>query len=107
MSEGLPLPFARFLTREQAAQYVGVGVTTFDAEVRAGMWPSAMRRGAKASALTWDIRLLDRAADRLAGIVEAATPGADLAAAEQAALRATEVGPTTHNRNQHRHTKAA
>jgi hypothetical protein len=106
MSDNLPLPSARFLTREQAASYVGVGVTTFDGEVRAGIWPPAMRRGTKTSALTWDRKLLDRAADRLGGLIEANAPGADLAAAEQAALEASR-GTPAKNRHQHRHTKAA
>jgi hypothetical protein len=48
----------RFLTRAEAAAHLGVGVTTFDAEVRDGVWPPAMRRGTKTSALTWDRRLL-------------------------------------------------
>lgn len=103
----LPLPTARFLSRDQAASYVGVGVTTFDAEVRAGLWPPAMRRGAKACALTWDRSLLDRAADRLAGLIEVGAKGADLAAAEQAALEATERGTPASNRNQKRNTHAA
>lgn len=106
MTDDLPLPYARFLTREQAAAYVGVGTSTFDAEVRAGTWPAAMRRGARGAALTWDRRLLDRAADRLGGLADDAAPGADLVAAEQAALEATRGTPAP-NRTQLRHTKAA
>lgn len=79
----------RFLTREQAAHYLGVGTTTFDREVAAGIWPPPMRRGVKLTALTWDRLLLDRAADRLAGLVDAHAPGDDLAAAEQRALEAS------------------
>ncbi len=103
----LPLPAIRFLTREQAARYLGVGVTTFDAEVVSGVWPPAMRRGGKGAALTWDRRLLDRAADRLGGLVDAMAPGDDLRAAEQAALDATARGATPKDRHQHRHPKAA
>src|ERR1700749_308006 len=98
MPDDLPLPSPRFLTREQSASYVGVGVTTFDAEGRAGIWPPAMRRGARTSALTWDPKLLDRAADRLGGLIEASAPGADLAASEQAALEATARGTPAKNR---------
>lgn len=107
MPDDLPLLSPRFLTREQAASYVGVGVGTFDAEVRAGTWPPAMRRGAKGAALTWDRRLLDLAADRLGGLIEANAPGADLIAAEQAALEATKRGTPATNRHQHRNPKAA
>jgi hypothetical protein len=102
----LPLPAVRFLTREQAAAYVGVGATTFAAEVAQGIWPPPMRRGAKGTALTWDRLLLDRACDRLAGLIEATAPGADLAAAEQAALEATRRGTTQANRRQHRNAPA-
>jgi hypothetical protein len=102
----LPLPSVRFLTRDQAAAYVGVSATTFAAELRAGMWPPALRRGGKGAALTWDRRLLDQCADRLGGLIVASTPGSDLAAAEQAALKATR-GTTPPNRTQHRNSKAA
>jgi hypothetical protein len=97
MSDNLPLPSARFLTREQSAAYVGVGVTTFDAEVRAGVWLPAMPRGARESLLTWNRRLFDHTADRLGGLIEAYAPGNDLAAAEQAALEASRCTPTRAN----------
>jgi hypothetical protein len=58
----------RFLTREQAAAYVGVGVTTFEQEVALGMWPQPMRRGQRAARVTWDRLALDAAADRAAGL---------------------------------------
>lgn len=103
----LPLPTARFLSREQAAAYVGVSATTFDAELRAGVWPAAFKRGGKATGLTWDRRLLDRAADRLGGLGDVMAPGADLLAAEQAALDATARGTPAPNRHQHRNAKAA
>jgi hypothetical protein len=106
MSDSLPLPQARFLTRDQAAAYLGVGATTFNQEVQAGIWPPAMKRGTKGSALTWDIKLLDRAADRLGGLLAAEASDAGLAAAEQAALEATRRGPSQANRPQHRHAKA-
>jgi hypothetical protein len=90
----LPLPTVRFLKRAHAAAYLGVGVTTFDAEIRAAMWPKPMRRGAQTTALTWDRKLLDQAADRLAGLIDADSPGNDLKAAEQAALEAIARGTT-------------
>jgi hypothetical protein len=102
-----PLPSIRFLTRDQAAAYLGVSARTFDGEVQTGLWPPAMKRGGRGGALTWDRRLLDRAADRLAGLADSAAPGTDLRAAEQAALEATNRGTPAPNRHQHRHTKAA
>jgi hypothetical protein len=65
-----------------------------------------MRRGDKQSALTWDRRLLDRAADRLAGLSAADAPGADIAAAEAAAMEAIKRGSTSKNRTKHSHAKA-
>jgi hypothetical protein len=53
----------RFLSREQAALYLGVSVKVFDAEVEKGMWPPARPRGAKGAKLTWDRVALDRCAD--------------------------------------------
>jgi integrase len=64
-----PLPFwPRYLSREQAAQYVGVSSDTFDREVLAGMWPPPRRRGARLTRLTWDRCALDAAADRDSGL---------------------------------------
>jgi hypothetical protein len=103
--ELFPLPSARFLTRPQAAAYLGVSVRTFDAEVTSGVWPAPMRRGGKQGALTWDRRLLDRAADRIGGLAESDAPGTDLRSAEQAALEAVARGTTTLNRHQHSHKK--
>ena len=104
MSE-MPLPTARFLTREQAASYLGVSARTFDAEVATGLWPSAMRRGGQKRALTWDRRLLDRAADLLAGLADTAAPDRAIDAAEARALEASrEQRP---DRNQHRHKATA
>lgn len=72
----------RFLSREQAAAYVGVGATVFDAEVRAGLWPPARQRGARAGRLTWDRCALDAWADAASGLQPA--PAAPLAAPPQA-----------------------
>jgi predicted DNA-binding transcriptional regulator AlpA len=107
VSDELPLPSRRFLTRTQAASYVGVSSRTFDAEVKNGLWPGPMRRGGRETALTWDRNLLDRAADRLGGMVAADSADASLAAAEQAALEAASRGTPAKGRNQHRHQKAA
>lgn len=97
-----PLLAPRFLTRDQAAAYLGVGTTTFDREVADGIWPRATRRGSKGGALTWDRVLLDRAADRLAGIDGGMAEDAALEAATQMALEATR-GTAQKNRRQQGH----
>lgn len=71
--EGLPF-WPRFLTREEAARYVGVSASTFDEEVSAGSWPQPQRRGAKGGRVTWDRVLLDQWADRMAGLDIAPPP---------------------------------
>jgi len=108
----------RFLSREQAAAYVGVGATVFDAEVAAGVWPQAMRRGARDGRLTWDRHLIDAWADRASGLhqlasaptltVPAAQPPIDaLDAAERIALeRSGHASPPKH-RPQKGHSQAA
>src|SRR5215472_392870 len=66
------LPFwPRFLSREEAARYVGVSPETFDGEVALGLWPTARRRGGKGGRLTWDRALLDAVADRDSGLAAA------------------------------------
>lgn len=80
-SEHLPF-WPRYLTRAQAAAYVGVSVDVFDDEVQAGDWPPARRRGGKGGRLTWDRLLLDRMADAASGLLHtpetpAAAPSAD------------------------------
>ena len=50
----------RVLSREQAADYVGLGVTFFDKQVKAGIFPDSVRIGSRK---LWDIRQLDRALD--------------------------------------------
>lgn len=47
------------LSREEAAAYVGVGLTIFDAEVEAGLWPPPIRRGHKGAKPTWAVVALD------------------------------------------------
>lgn len=71
------LPFwPRYLSREEAARYVGVSPEVFDVEVDSAAWPPARRRGSKGGRLTWDRLLLDAAADRDSGLGDAqeATP---------------------------------
>jgi hypothetical protein len=58
----------RYLSREEAAAYLGVSADLFDDEVSSGMWPAARRRGSKGTRLTWDRRVLDAFADQAAGI---------------------------------------
>ena len=66
------LPYwPRWMSREQAASYVGVSPNVFDAEVKAGVWPKPQPRGARKSKrprLTWDKRLLDRSSDLRSGL---------------------------------------
>ena len=62
------LPFwPRYLSRQQAAVYLGVSPDTFDGEVQKGVWPAPKRRGSKGGRLTWDRHALDAAADRDSG----------------------------------------
>lgn len=63
MGEALP-GWPRCLGREEAASYLGVSVSTFDAEVKSGYWPGPDRRGAKGGRVTWDRLLLDATQDR-------------------------------------------
>jgi hypothetical protein len=63
------LPFwPRYLSRDEAARYVGVSPDVFDVEVDDKQWPQARRRGGKGGRLTWDRLALDVAADRDSGI---------------------------------------
>jgi hypothetical protein len=82
MAERLEFPslphWPRFLSRAQAAAYVGVSVDVFDAEVASGKWPPGVPRGAKGGKLTWDRCALDIAADRLSGLGAPAATGASL-----------------------------
>jgi hypothetical protein len=64
----------RYLSREQAARYLGVSPDTFDGEVQNGLWPPARRRGGKGGRLTWDRRALDAAADRDSGLTDLGQP---------------------------------
>jgi hypothetical protein len=68
------LPFwPRYLSREEAARYLGVSVDVFDEEVRAGVWPRGRPRGGRGGRLTWNRSLLDAAADSLDGLASPST----------------------------------
>jgi len=58
----------RFLSRDEAAAYLGVSAGTFDQEVSRGLWPRPLRRGSKGWRLTWDRLALDAAADLASGL---------------------------------------
>ena len=100
----------RFLSREQAAAYVGVCPQVFDAEVRDGIWPPAQRRGARLGRLTWDLRLLDLYADRLSGLAsppESAQPGQIAAPFDESAAMMEQLNAYAEKRAQNRRQKAA
>ena len=65
----------RYLSRDQAAAYVGVSVNTFEQEVEQEKWPPGKPRGPKGGRITWDRKLIDLYADRDSGI-DAAGDGA-------------------------------
>jgi hypothetical protein len=52
-----------YLSREEAARYVGVSATLFDQEVERGLWPKGVRRGAKGGRVTWYRLGLEAAAE--------------------------------------------
>lgn len=81
----------RYLSRAEAAAFVGVSVDTFNREVALGWWPPPRRRGAKTTRLTWDIRALEIAADRAAGIGAPVIEAAGIAAAQQMAAEAAAI----------------
>ena len=54
----------RGLSEQEAAAYVGVGVTTFRQEVDAGLWPQPERRGKKGGRKVWDREEIDLAWNR-------------------------------------------
>ncbi len=101
-----------FLSREQAAEFVGVSARVFDAEVAAGLWPKAVRRGAKEGALTWYRPALEAMAATRHGLVAAgpgpAQPGVEdaKAAAEAAAIQGVRDAQARKQRHQHRPAKA-
>ena len=70
-AQKLALP-RRGLSRLEAAQYIGVGASSFDVMVKAGDMPKPVRIGART---VWDIHALDAAFDALV-TVEATNPWA-------------------------------
>lgn len=65
MKQKEPLPgWPRGLSRELAASYIGVSIGLFDEMVRDGRMPPATHINRR---LVWDIRLIDRAFEGLAG----------------------------------------
>ncbi len=70
MTRPSPLPpglLPRWLSRVQAAAYLGVSPRIFDEERKAGRWPAGEPRGLSATkrSLRWDRLALDAASDRL------------------------------------------
>lgn len=100
----------RYLSREEAAAYLGVAPETFDHEVRQGWWPLARHRGLKGTRLTWDRLAIDAYADRASGLAglpaELGPDDAETAVAEAAALQGV-VNATRAHRPKHRQPKAA
>lgn len=110
-----PLPgWPRCLGREEAASYLGVSVSTFDDEVKAGYWPPAKRRGLKGGRLTWDRLLIDAFEDRRSGLHTQQMGSPDSgqvaamiqAAGEEAALNGV-LNAAPRNRLKHRQSQAA
>ncbi len=60
----LPPPTRRGLSRVEAADYIGVGASKFDAMVSEGQMPKAKKLGGRR---VWDVRALDRFFDALPG----------------------------------------
>ena len=58
-----PAALRRGMSRTEAAQYLGVGTTSFDNMVKDGTMPKPVRLGGR---VVWDIQALDAAFDRLA-----------------------------------------
>lgn len=70
----LPMPPPRRrLNREQAAAYCGISPTQFDIEVKAERYPRPIAKGQKGGRKVWDVKLLDAALDREAGLSGAPT----------------------------------
>lgn len=63
-SAPLPPPTRRGLSRVEAAEYIGVGASKFDAMVADGRMPKPKRIDGRR---VWDVRALDRSFDLLPG----------------------------------------
>lgn len=60
--ESCPAPFRRGLSRAEAADYIGIGTTKFDALVKDGRMPKPKRIDGRT---VWDRIAVDRAFDEL------------------------------------------
>lgn len=60
----LPLPTRRGLSRVEAAGYIGIGASKFDAMVADGRMPKPKKIDGRR---VWDVRSLDRSFDALPG----------------------------------------
>ena len=65
----IPIEQRRGLTKIEAAAYVGVCASTFDAAIREGKYPAATLPGQR-----WDKRALDAALDKLSGLGATSDP---------------------------------
>ncbi len=63
-TSALPLPTRRGLSRVEAAGYIGVGASKFDAMVADGRMPKPKKIDGRR---VWDVRSLDRSFDALPG----------------------------------------
>lgn len=57
-----------YLSRDEAARYVGVSPSLFDIEVKQGLWPAGEYRGQKNGRITWYRPAIDAAAAARHGI---------------------------------------
>ncbi len=64
-THALPLPTRRGLSRVEAAEYIGVGASKFDAMVSDGRMPKPKKIDGRR---VWDVRSLDRSFDTLPGV---------------------------------------
>ncbi len=74
MASRLPLPTRRGLTREEAAEFVGVSPGTLDKLVTEGRMPRPWQAGTRT---VFDLAALNLALDRENGLTRNATPGDD------------------------------
>ena len=73
----------RFLNHAQAAAYVSASISTFDAEVKAGVWPKGRRRfqlrrgtdSKERGTLVWDRAALDAAIEARSRITPSPATG--------------------------------
>lgn len=66
----------RVLSRGQAAKYLGLGISTFDRLVEAGLMPKPLKLPMRK--VLWDRRAIDHALDRLSGMANGSLSQRDL-----------------------------